>query len=228
MASTDQMSTVDTTRRQMHKKQGAALLGVLGPFAAELSLRRLRKAITVSAPLAKRRAQAFRELNRQLKRLKMLTTWQMMNEDAHLASRAFGTAAAAHVVTDGGFSVTPEGVDDSDSASQAVARKMTKDQLEGLADDIAGLGSMTDDELLGVIESSPSALYYLDLRSAVDFLAATNDIYRALKVTQVDWSTMNDERVCGECDDLQARSPYKMNMIPDVPHGFCRCWTMPV
>jgi hypothetical protein len=221
----EQLSAVDAQRRKMHKKQGAALLGILGPFADKLSLKKLRKAITEDSDIQV--IQATTELTRQAKRLGVLKKWQTMNGDAHLIARAQGTAAAAHVRTDGTISATPSGVDAPDDLSSAAGESMTTDQLKGLAFDVANLANMTDDELLGVIESSPSALYYLDLQTSIDFLTATNNLYNALGVTQVDWSTMNDERVCIECDELQARSPYSILAIPDVPHGFCRCWTMP-
>ena len=46
-------------------------------------------------------------------------------------------------------------------------------------------------------------------------------------VKQVMWVTQRDERVCGECDDLDGQI-FDVDKIPPKPHWGCRCQLMPV
>jgi len=84
-----------------------------------------------------------------------------------------------------------------------------------------------DAELIDLMGESPGALYYLDLMNSRDFLDSTHALYATFGVAQVNWSTMLDNRVCSTCDEYEARSPYDLKDVPEVPHGMCRCWTMP-
>lgn len=46
-------------------------------------------------------------------------------------------------------------------------------------------------------------------------------------IKQVMWVTQRDERVCGECDDLDGQI-FDVDKVPPKPHWGCRCELMPV
>lgn len=49
------------------------------------------------------------------------------------------------------------------------------------------------------------------------------DLYASEGVVAVDWLTAGDTRVCIQCDDNEANSPYSPADYPALPHPRCRC-----
>jgi SPP1 gp7 family putative phage head morphogenesis protein len=60
------------------------------------------------------------------------------------------------------------------------------------------------------------------------FGAGAQASYRALGIQQWNWRTAEDERVCPDCDQMQAGSPYDMDQAFSPAHVGCRCWPVPV
>ena len=57
--------------------------------------------------------------------------------------------------------------------------------------------------------------------------AATLEAFRDLGITEVEWFTEEDERVCGECGKRHGKI-YHIEDIPPKPHWGCRCYLRPV
>ena len=55
---------------------------------------------------------------------------------------------------------------------------------------------------------------------------ATIDAYGDLGVEEVEWVTMEDNRVCSECDELDGNI-YPIDEVPPKPHIRCRCELIP-
>jgi len=222
------LANVDKQRRKMHRKAALALIGVLGVFAAAVDVPSLRSAVNPDAHPATRKQQATADLTRQATVAGVIPDWSAVNQDAQATAQHSGAAAAGHVLTRGDLPVEPDDLTTPDTGLY-VADGRVLDQLSGVGADAAtALGNDVDDaELVDLMGESPGALYYLDLMNSRDFLDTTNALYATLGVAQVNWSTMLDERVCQTCDEYEARSPYDLKNVPEVPHGMCRCWTMP-
>lgn len=81
--------------------------------------------------------------------------------------------------------------------------------------------------------------YALFLGLAVAYLARDVELdvevesYRAVdeslrdKTLYLNWVTMGDDRVCPECEEYEAKSPYLVYEFPHVPHPYCRCYPEP-
>ena len=64
-------------------------------------------------------------------------------------------------------------------------------------------------------------------QKAIDIvLIAIIDAYRSQGIKQVRWYTMQDERVCGECEPRHGKI-YDIDKLPER-HYYCRCWLEPV
>ena len=230
---TDPLTTVNTRRNKLHKAAAAGLLPVLNTFAGNADLTSLRLAIDDpdGTNKATRNAQASAELHHQATLTGAVMPWHTANATARTAAVAAGVGAAAHVLSAG---EVPAGAADDilnpDDLGDYLPEGWMLDQLGGMGADVAAaiaVGDITDEELQALISADPGALYYLDLGTSQAFLDATNSLYMAAGVTMYLWDTMADERVCSTCDEFEARSPYKFTDIPEVPHGLCRCWTIP-
>lgn len=84
------------------------------------------------------------------------------------------------------------------------------------------------DELLGAAEdlftTARAAAYYVDVALAAGMNQGAVNLYQSEGVTQVDWVTAGDGRVCAQCDGMEQNNPYPVGS-PDLPpaHGGCRC-----
>ena len=56
--------------------------------------------------------------------------------------------------------------------------------------------------------------------------AATVKAFQNAGVERVMWHTQEDQRVCGECDELDKKI-FSVNTLPPKPHWGCRCWISP-
>ena len=57
--------------------------------------------------------------------------------------------------------------------------------------------------------------------------AATLEALADIGVTEVEWYTEEDERVCKECGKRHGKV-YPIDMVPPKPHWGCRCYLIPV
>jgi len=56
---------------------------------------------------------------------------------------------------------------------------------------------------------------------------AVTTAYRDNGVKKVKWYTVQDERLCDECFELDGKV-FDIDKIPPKPHWRCRCWWLPV
>lgn len=57
--------------------------------------------------------------------------------------------------------------------------------------------------------------------------AATVKAFQNAGVERVMWHTQKDQRVCGECDELDGKV-FSVTALPPKPHWGCRCWITPI
>lgn len=56
--------------------------------------------------------------------------------------------------------------------------------------------------------------------------AATRAAFEDMDITEVEWFTEEDERVCSECGARHGKV-YPLDKIPPKPHWGCRCYLLP-
>lgn len=222
---------VDGQRRQMHHQTEAALAAVLLGFGATIHPTTLRDQVDPSAPYQVRRTQAQVEIERQAVALGVTASWTRVVRDAHTAAVTGGVAAAGHLVSAGQLPVAPASAPAVPDPFNPAA--WIRDQQGGMGGDIATLlsGDDADDvedaDLSSVIAAGMGAVYGLDVQTSWAWLLGTAQQYSAFGERWVDWNTMGDNRVCARCLRIEEDSPHRVDAVPDVPHGGCRCWITP-
>lgn len=106
--------------------------------------------------------------------------------------------------------------------------------LSGIAGDLARQipGQKYDGQTSDNIQGSVSAVVAAGLGASLYAEMATHSIYAAAQLQQiadagerVDFITVGDGRVCQDCEDAEAGSPYTIDAAPSIPqHVGCRCW----
>ena len=113
------------------------------------------------------------------------------------------------------------------------AEGVVADIIRGGATDIAGVLARSDtetdavdvaDEVRAAIEAGRSPSLFLDQAMGAAFARGALAFFTSAGVPTVSFVTVGDDRVCAECDTLEAGSPYTLDQAPDPPiHPRCRC-----
>jgi hypothetical protein len=221
---------VSRQRDRTHVAAGAALMAVLAALGDGFDVTSARLAYDPQVDPAEVRAVLAAEIARQARILGVDLDWQTAVRDAHTAAALAGAAAAAHALTQGDIPVDP---DDSPLPDPFDPREWIEAQQGGMGGDLATLLArhtdehpVTDEAVVALIAGGAGALYYLDQQVSQTYLEASASLYDTVGLTEMWWNCMA-EGACSTCEDYQARSPWKLFELPDVPHGGCRCWVTP-
>lgn len=237
-------------RLKLHADNDADLLALWRPIAAALDVDTLvrhvlRPSESIDLP-AKRLADIASRVASMLKQVVHNTSWKTLRKavrDALARARAEGKVDALALAADSlgeiGFDFGLA-FDTAYAALDDVADLLT-DADAWLADAIGDQGAVLGKKLASLISDEASAD---DITAAVTALLADGapvalvidqltgramvqgalDLYATEGVATASVITAGDDRVCPQCDEYEANSPYALADFPTIPaHPLCRC-----
>lgn len=80
------------------------------------------------------------------------------------------------------------------------------------------------DDLQTLFSDARAASYWLDVALSAGLTQGAMDLYQSEGVTEIEWVTAGDARVCAECQAEEDGNPWPIGSAPQPPeHGRCRC-----